>query len=186
MRWRASPVSSFCCRNQAVLAAFSSDPEMARAFTATLARQVMTLRTRLENRNLRTARERVLHYLGLQASGIDRVVRVSGNLKAVASELGLTDESLYRTLAVLEAEGTIERRRGEIRLSNPERYDRGHMGREGRTVTSGASPTPELPLTATRTTFLALLLAASSSAGIRPSTSMRPRRRPMPALRRGP
>lgn len=101
----------------AVLEAFASEPDIAQAFMATLARQVMMLRTRLENRNLRTARERVLHHLELQASGVDRVVRVSGNLKAMASELGLSHESLYRTLASLEADGVIKRGRGEIRLS---------------------------------------------------------------------
>jgi len=101
----------------AVLEAFASEPDIAQAFMATLAHQVMTLRTCLENRSLRTARERVLHHLELQASGIDRVVRVNGNLKALASELGLTHESLYRTLASLEAEGVIQRGRGEIRLS---------------------------------------------------------------------
>jgi CRP/FNR family transcriptional regulator, dissimilatory nitrate respiration regulator len=100
----------------AVLGAFASEPDIAQAFMATLARQVMNLRTRLENRNLRTARERVLHHLGLQASGMDRVVRVNGNLKAMAAELGLTHESLYRTLATLEAEGVIEQGHGEIRL----------------------------------------------------------------------
>jgi hypothetical protein len=36
----------------------------------------------------------------------------------MASELGLTHESLYRTLAALEAEGAIERGPGEIRLTN--------------------------------------------------------------------
>jgi CRP-like cAMP-binding protein len=100
----------------AVLEAFASEPDVAQAFMATLALQVMTLRTRLENRNLRTARERVLHYLGLQAHGTDRVVRVNGNLKLMASELGLTHESLYRTLASLEAEGAIQRTKQEIRL----------------------------------------------------------------------
>jgi CRP/FNR family transcriptional regulator, dissimilatory nitrate respiration regulator len=102
----------------AVLEAFASEPDLAQAFMATLACQVMTLRTRLENRNLRTARERILHYLGLQARGIDRVVRVNGNLKTMATELGLTHESLYRTLAALENEGAIERGDGEIRLTN--------------------------------------------------------------------
>jgi CRP-like cAMP-binding protein len=102
----------------AVLEAFASEPDIAQAFMATLACQVMTLRTRLENRNLRTARERVLHYLGLQARGMDRVVRVNSTLKSMASELGLTHESLYRTLAALEAEGAIERGQGEIRLTN--------------------------------------------------------------------
>jgi CRP-like cAMP-binding protein len=101
----------------AVLGAFASEPDTAQAFMAALARQVMALRTRLEHRNLRTARERVLHHLGLQAGAQDRVVRLNGDLKTMASELGLTHESLYRTLATLEAEGVIERRKGEIRLT---------------------------------------------------------------------
>jgi CRP-like cAMP-binding protein len=101
----------------AVLAAFAADPTVAEAFMATMAHQVMSLRTRLENRNLRTARERVLHHLSLQAHGPDRLVRLNADLKTVASELGLTHESLYRTLASLEAEGAIQRTKGEIRLS---------------------------------------------------------------------
>lgn len=100
----------------AMLAAFAEDPASAQAFMAALARQVMTLRTRLENRNLRTARERVMHHLGLRATGAERVIHVSGSLKEMAAELGLTHESLYRTLASLEAEGAITRRKGEIRL----------------------------------------------------------------------
>jgi DNA-binding IclR family transcriptional regulator len=45
-------------------------------------------------------------------------VRANGNLKSMASELGLSHESLYRTLAALEVEGAIERGHGEIRLTN--------------------------------------------------------------------
>jgi CRP-like cAMP-binding protein len=102
-----------------VLDAFAEQSAVAQAFMATLARQVMVLRTRLENRSLRTARERVLHHLALEVSGADRVVSLRGSLKGMASELGLTHESLYRTLASLEAEGAIERRKGEIRLLAP-------------------------------------------------------------------
>jgi CRP-like cAMP-binding protein len=101
----------------AILEAFASEPDIAQAFMATLARQVMALRTRLENRNLRTARERVLHHLGLRAGDHDRVVRLNGDLKTMAAELGLTHESLYRTLASLEADGAIRRTKEEIRLS---------------------------------------------------------------------
>ena len=50
----------------AVLAAFAQDPKAAQAFTATLARQVMNLRTRIEQRNIRSARDRVRHYLQRQ------------------------------------------------------------------------------------------------------------------------
>ena len=50
-------------RKSAVLAAFERDPKCAQAFGAVLARQVMSLRTRLEQRNIRSARERVRHFL---------------------------------------------------------------------------------------------------------------------------
>lgn len=103
----------------ALLEAFEREPAVAQALMATLARQVMTLRARLENRSLRTARERVLHYLEGLAPGNDRSVSVSGSLKAIASELGLSHETFYRTLAALEAEGTIRRTKGEIRLLAP-------------------------------------------------------------------
>jgi len=39
------------------------NPKAAQAFAAMLARQVMALRTRLEQRNIRSARDRVRHYL---------------------------------------------------------------------------------------------------------------------------
>lgn len=97
-----------------LLEAFDRDPRAARGFMAMLARQVMSLRTRLENRNLKTARDRVLHHLALHAEGGS--VAIVGNLKAMAAELGLSHESLYRTLASLEAERAIARTRQEIRL----------------------------------------------------------------------
>ena len=63
-----------------------------------LARQVMTLRTRLEQRNIHSARDRVRHYLAINADPSGRTVVLSGTLKDMAAELGLTHEALYRTL----------------------------------------------------------------------------------------
>lgn len=100
----------------AVLAEFNRDPKAARKFAAVLARQVMTLRTRLEQRNIRAARDRVRHYLVINADADRGTVTLSGTLKDVASELGLTHEVLYRTLADMTADGEIERRKGTIRL----------------------------------------------------------------------
>ena len=54
----------------ALLAAFYEDRQAAQAFTATLARQVMNLRTRIEQRNIRSAHERVRHFLKLNV-GVD-------------------------------------------------------------------------------------------------------------------
>jgi len=100
----------------AVLAAFAKDPKAAQAFAATLARQVMNLRTRLELRNIRSARERVRHFLALNASADGRTVELRGTVKDLANELGLTHEALYRTLAALERSGEIKRTRGKITL----------------------------------------------------------------------
>lgn len=46
-------------------------------------------------------------------------VSLSGTLKDIAAELGLTHEALYRTLADMSADGEIERRKGTIRLLKP-------------------------------------------------------------------
>jgi CRP/FNR family transcriptional regulator, dissimilatory nitrate respiration regulator len=92
------------------------NPKMARAFAAKLAHQVMSLRTRLEQRNIRSARDRVRHYLAIHADPSGRTVTLSGTLKDIAAELGLTHEVLYRTLAEMSAEGEIERHNGLIRL----------------------------------------------------------------------
>ena len=92
------------------------NPKAAKAFAAMLARQVMTLRARLEQRNIRSARDRVRHYLVVNADPSGKVVTLSGTLKDVAVELGLTHEALYRTLAEMSAEGEIEHRKGMIRL----------------------------------------------------------------------
>ena len=101
----------------AVLAAFDKDRAAAQAFTATLARQVMKLRTRIEQRNIRSARERVRHYLALNVGADGRTVELAGTLKDLAAELGLSHEALYRTLAALERAGAIKRGKGKITLA---------------------------------------------------------------------
>ena len=98
-----------------VLAAFERNPKAARAFSAALAHQVMDLRTRIEQRNIRSARERVRHFLTLNAKA-RRVFELRGTLKDLAAELGLTHEALYRTLAALERSGEIRRYHSKITL----------------------------------------------------------------------
>lgn len=100
----------------AVLAVFENDPKSARAFTATLAHQVMDLRTRIEQRNIRSARERVRHFLNVNVDEGGRTVTISGTLKDLAAELGLTHEALYRALGKLERAGEIKRTKGKIVL----------------------------------------------------------------------
>ena len=92
-----------------LLADLQRDPEIAKSFAAILARQVMTLRTRLERRNIHSARDRVRHFLTVNAGADARTVVLPGTIKELAADLGLTHEALYRTLARMEADGEITR-----------------------------------------------------------------------------
>ena len=95
-----------------LLAELKRNPKLAQAFAAMLAQQVMTLRTRLERRNIDSARDRVRHFLAVNVGADGRTVALSGTLKELAADLGLTHEALYRTLARMEAEGDIKRADG--------------------------------------------------------------------------
>src|SRR5450759_36080 len=57
----------------ALLAAFDQDPKAAQAFSATLAHQVMHLRTRIEQRNIRSARREASQTLRGRAARQSRV-----------------------------------------------------------------------------------------------------------------
>jgi CRP-like cAMP-binding protein len=102
-----------------LLAEFERDPGAAQAFMAMLAHQIMNLRTRLEQRNIHSAHDRIRHYLALNTGADGRTVKVTGTLKNLAAELGLTHEALYRTLAEMAAAGEIERQKGKIKLVKP-------------------------------------------------------------------
>jgi CRP/FNR family transcriptional regulator, dissimilatory nitrate respiration regulator len=99
-----------------LLAAFRGDPALGERFMAVLAHQIHALRARLEERNIRSARERVLHHLVLVAGKDGRTVHLDGTLMDLAVEMGLAHEVLYRTLATLEKSGAIVRTRSAIVL----------------------------------------------------------------------
>ncbi len=88
----------------------AKDPEFAQQWVALLARQLHAARARLERLALKSAAERVLHYLHTDGKGPRCEVALVGSVKDLARELGLTHESLYRTLARLEQDGVVVRR----------------------------------------------------------------------------
>jgi CRP/FNR family transcriptional regulator, dissimilatory nitrate respiration regulator len=90
-----------------VIDALRTEPALAEAFMARLAHQLQEIRARMELRNIRSARERVLQYLRLRVH--NRSIAVEGQLQDIAAEIGITREALYRTLAALEAEGCLTR-----------------------------------------------------------------------------
>ena len=88
-----------------------------------MARQLHALRQRLELRNVRSARERVLLALELRVVDDSRTVVLERPLQDFAADLGLTREALYRTLAGLHASGQIVRDGSQITLTA--RFERG-------------------------------------------------------------
>jgi CRP-like cAMP-binding protein len=100
----------------ALLNALRTDPANAMSFLALMAHQVIELRQRIEVMKIRSAKERVMLYLDLNAGSDGRTVNLQGPLQDVAGELGLSREALYRTLAGLERAGAIEREGAKILL----------------------------------------------------------------------
>jgi CRP-like cAMP-binding protein len=105
-------------RKEIVINALRTDPALAEAFMARLARQLQELRARMELRNIRLARDRVLQYLRLCAGIGGRSIALDGHLQDIAAEIGITREVLYRTLAALETEGHLTRTGTAILLKN--------------------------------------------------------------------
>jgi len=99
-----------------LLAAFHGDPALGERFMAVLAHQIHVLRARLEERNIRSARDRLLHRIALAAGPDGRTMPLDGTVMDLASEIGLSHEVLYRTLAKLKREGVLSQTRSTIAL----------------------------------------------------------------------
>ncbi|MFM9938179.1 MAG: Crp/Fnr family transcriptional regulator [Hyphomicrobiaceae bacterium] len=70
-----------------------------------LARELRRVRAQAERLGLRSAQERILHYI--EVEGIGGSVVLDRSKKDWASELGISHEALYRTLARMERGGEI-------------------------------------------------------------------------------
>jgi CRP-like cAMP-binding protein len=81
------------------------DTSFAQFWMSMLAREVRALRAQCERLALRSARERIQHYI--ESEGNDGRLELRQTRKAWASELGLTHEALYRTLSAMAAEGVV-------------------------------------------------------------------------------
>jgi CRP-like cAMP-binding protein len=108
-----------------VLVELQGNPKVALGFMARLAHRVIELRTRLERQHMKSARDRVRHYLAAHADAEGRTVILPGTVKDLAAEIGLSHEALYRTLSALAADGQIARLKNMIKIADAS-YDRDH------------------------------------------------------------
>ena len=95
----------------------NDQPHLALKLLPKLDRQSQSLEKLLLLRSIRSARDRLLQYILLfTASEQKKKVVFDRSYKNIADELGLSSETLYRTLADLEKSGIICREGREIKL----------------------------------------------------------------------
>lgn len=98
-----------CFQKGPLLEMLGNNPELSLRYMMEMAQRFNDLRVRLELRNLRSARQRVLQYLITSAPVGKCDIIVDRPLKSIADDLGLTPESFYRTLAQLASERVVTR-----------------------------------------------------------------------------
>lgn len=92
-------------------------PDLANLYMNQLSHRLKIVKTLLELRSIRSARERLLQYLIRQIEPLSRTLVLQRPLKDLATELGLSAEALSRTLSRLQEEGVITRRQRSITLN---------------------------------------------------------------------
>jgi CRP-like cAMP-binding protein len=94
--------------------ALSQDPAFAGRWISMLNQEVKRLRLQCERLSMKSVKDRVLHLI--HTEGKNGSYPVNAGLKSLASELGVTHEALYRTLAALEKSQQIQRDEGFLRM----------------------------------------------------------------------
>ncbi len=92
-------------------------PDLANLYMNQLTYRFKTLKTLLNLRSIRSARERLLQYLTRQVEPSSQTLILQRSLKDIALELGLSAEALSRTLSRLQEDGVITRKQRSITLN---------------------------------------------------------------------
>ena len=93
-----------------------------RAWIQQLSREVRALRSRCERLSLNSAVDRIVHYI--EVEGRNGAIVLNQTRKSWAAELGLTHETLYRTLRQLREVGDIRIDGDMISLCLKDRFNR--------------------------------------------------------------
>ncbi|MFL6619704.1 MAG: Crp/Fnr family transcriptional regulator [Povalibacter sp.] len=101
-----------------LLTQFACEPWRYESFCKLLADHLRKLRGLHEIVRLKSARERVMEWLLLQAAGRPANLRLDQTWSDIAEELALTREAVYRAVASLTKSGALERR-GEAWIVRP-------------------------------------------------------------------
>jgi CRP-like cAMP-binding protein len=93
-----------------LLAAFETEPQRWMMFSIMLADHLRRLRGMHEIVRVRSARDRVLQWLWLEAKGKPATLRLDQTWTQVADEIALTREAVYRAVSDLKKLGVLKQR----------------------------------------------------------------------------
>jgi CRP-like cAMP-binding protein len=110
----ALEADAVCVPVSALLGSLQQDSAFALRWIGMCNREIRHLRLQCERMSLKTVQERLLHLIETEGRSGD--YDVGSGLKTLASELGVTHEALYRTLALLEKAGRLQRASGKLSL----------------------------------------------------------------------
>jgi CRP-like cAMP-binding protein len=99
---------------ESIRQALRADSAFAMRWIGMLNHELMRLRLRCERLSIKGVRHRLLHLIETEGQGGSLPLGVG--LKSMASELGVTHEALYRTVAELEKRGLLRREAGQIAI----------------------------------------------------------------------
>lgn len=99
------------------VAALKQSPALSERYLNHLTYRFYSLKSLLELRGINSIYARLLHYLRHRLVAGETTVTLDKPLRAIASELSITPESLSRLLSRLQAEGIITRKKRSITLS---------------------------------------------------------------------
>ncbi len=102
-----------CLSTQELMSRLQTDAALGLELSRHLAHQVRDLRAMVCLRDIRSADERLLNWLRQKADNKKMQTVLDRSWTAISQELGLTRETVYRSLARLEELGLISRERTE-------------------------------------------------------------------------
>ncbi|MBW4468301.1 MAG: Crp/Fnr family transcriptional regulator [Pegethrix bostrychoides GSE-TBD4-15B] len=110
------PTQVLAFPKQVFLELIQQNSEFAIAFVMQVSQRLHSTKMMVELRSIRSAQERVLHYLRLIVPPEQNTVVLNQPLKDIAADLSISPEALSRTLAQLANDGTIARQKRRITL----------------------------------------------------------------------
>ena len=99
-------------------ALINNDRSFSRQWNSLLTRELRAARAKIERLSLSSVAERVRHFLITEGRDSSSEVVLSGSLKDLARDLGVTHETLYRTLARMQKADEIDRKGNVLKIAS--------------------------------------------------------------------